>query len=317
MSLVKNLLGDSSNNHRPKELKKDTFQKMLKYIFWGILLFLVVKSVVGDVFEPEFEYEVPQIKFDQQKPGAVAASFVKEYLTYDIQETMAEYNDYKDRIHRFSAGYMQISNLSAVSASSRVENVYIYDINKINENQYDILIKADVKYSYPEGEVKRETSYLKVPVREISGEFIVEDTPIFTPPPETVDIDYIRFNEGDELYITEANQVKGIMGNFFKTYFTGNKEEISYYMADGKPTKGFEGRFIFLDIREFNVFDLGFDNTYKAIAQVRLSDELSNKEFYQKYNLDLVKINERWYIKKLDIRGGNISESYNKDSKQE
>lgn len=306
-----------SNKNKPKELKKDTLQKLLKYSLWILLLFLVVKSVVGDVFEPEIEFEIPEIKFDQQKPAAIATSFVKEYLTYDIQKNLEQYKDYERRIHSFSADYIKVSRISNVTVSSKVENLYIYEINKLNENQYDISIKADVKYTSVEGDIKYGNLYLKVPVKEVEGTFLVEDTPIFIPPIETeAYIDYIRFNQGEELYITEVNKAKSILENFFKTYFTGNKEEIAYYMSDGKPTKGFEGRFTFLDIRELHVYDLGTDNIYKAIVELHIKDNLSNKEYYQNCNLDLIKKDKRWYVKNINIRGGNIYENYDNEREE-
>ncbi|WP_026895924.1 conjugal transfer protein [Clostridiisalibacter paucivorans] len=297
------------------ELKKDNIQRVLRIVFWILLIFLVAKSVAKDVITKPQEIQIPEIKLEQQAPAAVASSFVKEYLTYDIQQSMDEYNDYKERVHRFGAEYINLSNLASVKASSKAENVFVFDIEKLKGNQYNVTVKGDVTYKFLDGKVKTSSIYLKVPVTESDGSFIVEDTPVMIPEPTKPDIDYIKFDQGEELYISETEKVKEIMKNFFKTYCSGKSTEIAYYMDDGLPQRGFEGRFVFLDIKEFNVFDLKQNSGFKAIVNVKLKDSVSNKEFHQNYNIDLVKKEERWYIKNLKIRGGNIYEKYENKEK--
>ncbi|MTI68082.1 MAG: conjugal transfer protein [Firmicutes bacterium] len=311
MSFIQELREEFSNKtKKPKELKKSTFQKVFRKVFWILLIFLVTKSVAGDVFKKEKEMEIPEIKIEQQKPAAIAASFTKEYLTYDIQKSLEQVKDYEKRVKTFSADYIKLPDLTSAKANSEVKNVFVYDIERINEDQYNVFTKADVLYSFPKGEKKKSSIYLKVPVGGKDGNFIVEDTPIMLPPPEKINMEYERFNQGEELYITEANKVKEIMENFFTTYCSGKPTEISYYLSNGKPTKGFEGRFTFLNIRDFRVYDLKVNNKFKAIAFVRLRDSISNKEFLQNYSIDLIKKDGRWYVEKLNLRGGNINEKY-------
>lgn len=301
---------------KEKELKTDSIQRVLRSIFWVLLVFLVIKSIANDVFEKEEEFEIPEIKLEQQQPAAVAASFAKEYLTYSVEESMEETKDYRERLYKFAADYLKFNSLSNVNANSKVENIFVFSVKKITDNQYNVLVKADVQYSFTDGKRIFDSIYLEIPVNGQDGQYVVEDTPVIIPEPEKADIDYSRFNQGEELYITESNKVKEIMSNFFNTYCTGKPTEIAYYMDDGKPLKGFEGRFAFLYIKEFHVFDLKVDNKYKATAMVALKDTVSSKEFLQNYNIDLVKREGRWYIKKINIRGGNINEKYKNEENQ-
>lgn len=316
MDLFKFLINRKDSAKKEKELKTDTIQRILRRIFWVLLVFLVLKSIVNDVFEKKEEYVIPEIKLEQQQPAAVAASFAKEYLTYSLKESMEESKNYRERLTKFAADYLKFENLSNFNASSKVENIFVFDVKKISDNQYDVLVKADVLYSFSDGSSMNDSIYLEIPINEQEGKYVVEDTPVIVPEPEKADIDYIRFNQGEELYITEANEVKEIMANFFKTYCTGKPTEIAYYMDDGKSLKGFEGRFTFLYIKEFHVFDLKLDNQYKATTMVILKDTISSKEFLQNYNIDLVKRDGRWYIKEINIRGGNINENYEKEESE-
>lgn len=307
MSLLKNLNISNKGNKKQTELKKDTVQKFFRFIFWFLLIFIVFKSIVGSLVVKKEEFVMPEIKLDQQGPASTAASFVKEYLTYERLITSEQDKDYRDRVYTFGLENIKFPSLSNVKENSKAVNVFVFDIEKINENQYDILIKADVEY-YSDSVRKKNSIYLMVPVAEKDGRYAVEDTPVIVPPPEKADINYVKYSQGEELYITEANKVKEIMENFFNTYCSGKATEIAYYMNDGKPVKGFEGRFTFLYIREFRVFDLKVNDKYKATALIELKDSISEKVFYQNYNIDLVKREGRWYIEKLNLRGGNINE---------
>lgn len=300
----------NKQNKKTAELKKDTMQRFLRILFWTLLIFLVVRSILGDVFEPEVKFEMPKIKLEREGPGAVAASFVKEYLTYEASDAAKSNKDYRDRVYRFAADYINLPNLNDAAIGSIVEDVFIFDIEKINEQQYDVLIKADVVYLQKDSKKTKSILYIKVPIREANESFVVEDTPVIIPAPNKVDIRYEKFNQGEELYITDTEKIKEIMGNFLKTYCDGKSTEIAYYMDDGKPVKGFLGRFTFLYFKEFHVFDLKVNNEYKAIATVSFQDSISKKTFFQNYNIDLIKRDGRWYVKKLDVRGGNINEKY-------
>lgn len=303
MSLLKNLSIFNKNNNKQTELKKDTVKKFLRLFFWILLIFVVFKSIVGSFVEKEDDFIMPEIKLEEQGPASTAASFVKEYLTYEKVVTGEQEKDYKDRVYTFGLENIKFPSLSTVKESAKVMNVFVFDIEKINDNQYDVLVKADVQYESLQSSV-----YLKVPVAEKDGKYAVEDTPVIIPAPEKANIEYIKYSQGEELYITESNKVKEIMENFFNTYCSGKPTEIAYYMNDGKPVKGFEGRFTFLYMREFHVFDLKDNNKYKATALIELKDSVSEKVFFQNYNIDLVQREGRWYVEKLNIRGGNINE---------
>ncbi|SHK47455.1 conjugal transfer protein [Paramaledivibacter caminithermalis] len=304
-----------SKDIKTTELNKGSIQRIIRLMFWTFLFFLLLKSVIG-VFKPSEKIEIPEIKLEQQMPASVAESFVKEYLTYNISSSLEEKKEYEERVYTFLADYVKLPTMIGIQADSKVENTYVYEIKKLKTNQYDVIVKADTVYTFVDGQRKKKSIYLKVPVAEQEGKFVVEDTPIIIPKVEKASIKYERYSEGDELNITEAFEVKEIMANFFKTYCTGKPSEIAYYMDDGKPRAGFEKSFEFLDIMDFRVHYL--ENIgYKAIAEIKIRDVVSNKEFLQNYNIDIVNKDGRWYIKGLNLRGGNIHEEYEKTDKEQ
>lgn len=301
-----------TENRKTKELNKGSIQRVIRIIFWTLLFFLILKSVVRDL-GPKETFEIPEIKLEYQMPASVAESFVKEYLTYNVSKTLDEKKDYEKRVYTYLADYVKLPTMMGLKADSKVENTFVYDIKKLKNKQYDVIVKADTVYTFSEGQKKKRSIYLKVPVAEKEGKFVVEDTPIIVPKIEKASINYKRYSEGDELDITKVNEVKEIMANFFKTYFMGKPSEIAYYMADGKPREGFNKSFEFLDIMDFRVHYLENLDSYKAIGEIKIKDVISNKEFLQNYNIDLINKDGRWYIKSLNLRGGNIHEEYEED----
>lgn len=304
-----------TENRKTKELNRGSIQRLIRIVFWTLLFFLLLKSVIRD-FKPQEEFEIPEIKLEYQMPASVAESFVKEYLTYDFPKSLDERKDYERRVYTYLANYVKLPTMMGIKANSKVENTFVYDIKKLKSKQYDVIVKADTVYTFSEGQKKKRSIYLKVPIAELEGKFVVEDTPIIVPRIEKASIKYARYSEGDELDITKVNEVKEIMANFFKTYCMGKPSEIAYYMDDGKPRAGFDKSFEFLDIMDFRVHYLENLDSYKAIAEIKIKDVISNKEFLQNYNIDLINKDGRWYIKSLNLRGGNIYEEYEETDKK-
>jgi hypothetical protein len=324
------LKGSKQDGFGNSEIKKKRFNKqfwikVLRIFIYGLFCLILLRGALSffrndrveaqRIFKQvEMKLNEKQVPIESETAKAFAESFTKEYLTYS-NESVGN-SDYMKRVKPYIANYLRNILVKSVSdlKSCTVKNVYTWKVEKLANDQGNIIVKADVVYEdmvmeeeMVETILTDDIIFLKVPISFKNNKYVVDDYPAISPKPEKADIKYGLVKLEDTS--NEVNdEVSFMLDNFFKTYCSGNAGEISYYVLNGSKLHGYEGRFEYISSEDLRTYVLDKKNAVLAIVSIKVKDPMSNMEFLQKYHLELVKKDSRWYIKAFDLRGGNLDE---------
>jgi hypothetical protein len=324
--------GFGKSDIKKKKFDKQSWVKLLRIFIYGLLFLILLRGTLSffkndrveaqRIFKQvEMKLNEKQVPIESETAKAFAESFTKEYLTYS-NESVGN-SDYMKRIKPYIASYLRNILVKSVSDLKPciVKNVYTWKVEKIKNNQGNIIVKADVIYEdmvmeeeMVETILTEDIIFLEVPISFSKGKYVVDDYPAISPKPEKAEIKYGMIKLEDTS--NEVNEeVSFMLNNFFKTYCMGNAGELSYYVLEGSQIHGYEGRFEYISAEDLRTYALDKEKSVLAIVSIKVKDQMSNMEFLQKYHMELIKKDGRWYIKDFDLRGGNL-DKYEKGDEQ-
>lgn len=314
-----------------KQLKPSTTKmlKIIKYFVWGTLIFIFMVGALQMIRskQPRIIKNIVEYNFapaESETAQAFALAFTKEYLTYE--NTKPE--DFYGRVSPFMVNALRSSaGVQQSKGSCEVLDTVVWKVEKLNNEHSNIVIRAEVKITnkvdviqemLATGEIvthpkiEKKVKYLLVPIGYYDGSYIVEDYPTFMAEPERPTEATIQTFAGNETVLEDQKEeIKEVLDNFFKTYTTGNKGQISYYMENNKKIKGYEGNYSYNGIRNLAVYKTSKDEVISVI-QIGMKDIDLDTLFTQRYIIKLIRKSEqtskdRWYIREFTVRG-NIFE---------
>ncbi len=302
----------------PFKIKTLWFQRLGKGLLWLLVVFLILRGV-GTLFNKDSAASAQVVVSDyvakssyEDRVKFEASSFAEgfgfEYMT------TGESEDYLNRLKAYIPAYLYEMAKSNGGVKTEALASKAYKTEWISDSQLNVYVRVKVKYSWSEKIEDQELIrtdiddvYIKVPVAEVDGSYIVEDYPAFIPGPNKAEIKF-NFYSGTPVSSEGSREIKGVLENFFKTYYSGNSGEISYYMAEGKKIGGIEGRFKLQRIDEVSSYLLDEKgNEILSLVTLKVIDTKSNMEFEQRFNVALTNSENRLYIKDFDVRIGNLN----------
>lgn len=296
------------------KIKTIYLQKSGKAILWTLIIFLLIRGIftlfrvsgkeTADALIQSYIQTTAYQQKVEYEASAFAEAFTYEYYTFDEDR-----EDYSIRIKK----YIKISSQEDHFAKdqAKVLQAKPYKINWISQNQLDIDVFAKVEYTIKNQtdddtqQVQKITDdlYIRIPIAEKEGKYIIEDYPMMIPAQDKAEIKYTQYYT-TEVTKEEKDQIKTVIENFFKAYYTGNQGEIDYYITQNSDiTKGLEGRVKFIKLNSLQVFKEENTPEYTAIVNLTLKDH--DHELNQRFNLNLIKDN-RYYIQEINTRTTNI-----------
>jgi hypothetical protein len=303
-----------------------TFQRIGKILLWTLVLFLILRGI-GSLFKEDQTEAVKQVindfissrKYKEKvefEATAFAKAFAIEYITYDGSNP----DDYKNRLKQYAPGYLDNFGI-IVRAGMKAQGIgaEALRLDWKSKNQLNIDVKVKVMYTHkiqtdgmnfgepgPTETVSISDTYLRIPVVEKEGKYLVEDYPAFIAGPDKADVDFNYFS-GKEVDLNLSKEVVGVLQNFFKTYYGGNSSEISYYMLDSKnQIKGLGGRYELSEINNVNVYNTDKENQYFALVTLTIKDSVNKQDIPQRFHVNVIQKDGRFYIENFDVRIGNI-----------
>ncbi|MDK2919618.1 MAG: hypothetical protein PWQ37_2351 [Candidatus Petromonas sp.] len=302
------------------KLKTVIFQRIGKGLLWTLVVFLILRGI-GTLFEgdetvsaKEMINELIKTKEYKERVEYEATSFAEGFV-YEYMTTSRDSEDYLNRLKKYIPTYLySLADKVNNETATKVLEANAYKIDWISENQLNVSVRAKVEYTSFEKQedgrepkvVKLSNVYIKVPVTEKDGKYLVEDYPAFLPEPQKADIKF-NFYSGEGVDGETSKEIEGVLENFFKTYYSGNSGEISYYMVDNVKIKGTEGRFKLNKVEEVRSYNLNKEGTeIFSIVRLTIIDSISSREFEQRFNVNLIRKDNRLYIKDFDVRTGNF-----------
>ncbi len=314
----------------PKEkvyvLKKNSLRKVLRYIFWALLLFFFIKGILVSL-RPDQTKEVTEIiktfrqefsnyKDQDSEVMGFAQNFCKEYLTYEVRNQ----EDYLNRLSKYvTQDFLRTADIVDLKGNAKVIYAEAYRKEIYSESQIDVYVLAEIEYRIPQiaadgstyqDEIKKEEVQIKVPVYIAGKNYIVEDLPLYV----NDDIKIANYKadnyESNELTSdTIKDGVEKSLNSFFKAYYEEEQNVINYYLTKDaviSDFQGLEGRMKFDDIDTLRVFQKEGDEYITCIAKIRIIDGVNGVKVSQQFNLTLKKDGDKYYIKKMNTKTVNI-----------
>lgn len=291
-------------------------------IIFVLGIYQIIKSKQPKIIKNIVEYNIAESESETAK--AFALAFVKEYLTY----SNTEQEDYLRRIRPFLIN--ALSNTARIDyskGSSRVLDAIVWDVQKLNNNHSNIIIRANIQTINQvdiiiekgiEGEeitkpkIEEKVVYISVPIGYYEDGYLVEDYPVFMPEPQRPTEANFETYTGPKTALDDVEQqIEEVLTNFFITYSSGNEGQIAYYMEDNKKIKGYEGKYLFNSIETLDTYENG-NGTYTTVTVIGMKDEELGTLYRQRYLIELIRKTEgnsdRFYIKDIKMRGNKFVE---------
>ena len=296
-------------------MSKDKFKlkslippKIKRIILWIVLTFIFIKGAISIAVPAPYKTMKRQVQKELENTQksvnnindakAFAEAFISEFLTYKINEQ----EEYRTRLEEYMTNAALTNINSNLIADSEVISSIAIKCNKVSSSQYDIDVQAKVKYTDTERDV-----YIRVPLSEKDGNYVVEDLPMFISKQDKVEIEN-KILDGTLVEPDVAASIKDTLSNFLKAYCEGTQTEIKYYLY--KPelinkVGSIGGNKKFKEVDEIKAYEKG--EVIKVIVTYTIED-LNGQQFKQNANFDIKEKNQRDYILSFEPRSVNLKE---------
>lgn len=292
-------------------------RKLLKIIFWGIILYTaftstIVLAIQFRIIPVPTKSEMAISRKIDQPPAptlseeAFAKRFAREYLfwTQGLEESRA------DRLKSFWKPQMDVQggiDFTQAEWNSYVRHVDVWDVKERPDQSgiKDITLFAETALTHVKKakEQKRGEKYLVVSIQRAGDSYMVVDIPYFIAPPVAVYKEVAKEKEkktGEQVSSEVHNQVEQFMKSFWKVYTTGEPQEISYYKHDHQPQPGLTGILSLVEIK--NLTAMQVEKNVNVECDVVLEDLDTGVTVNYHYNFTLTKQGDRWYV--LNMKQG-------------
>lgn len=285
-----------------EKIPKFYMRKVGMIFLWIILTFIFLRGVIA-IFTSispsdqkrmldEYTTSLQSEENIRTEVTAFAESFVRDYFTYDGASKEA----YEMRLADYMASGLLISAPENIVMTTNY--VSAIGVNFESENDIDVDITATVNYTDSTKNV-----IVRVPIEvDKNGKLAIVNLPQFIPKSDKSDAiaAYQKNLPGREVTKEELSDIQTNLESFFKTYFEGNRNELSYYVTKDFPYEnGLEGTVKFATISTLRVsFD---DSTSKYYAVANL-DVIDNERTIEQTVYLTLKKTDRFYVEDIATR---------------
>ncbi|WP_206457897.1 conjugal transfer protein [Anaerovorax sp. IOR16] len=293
-----------------QKIRNDRLMKLGRILLWVVILFLLVKGVVG-ILSPGSEVRLEKIVTDYQqkaelretnqiRAASFAESFAYEYYTFSGKMN----SDYEDRISNYLAKNLEYKAPVAGEVAATVKQATATQIHYLSDTQMDIDVHLVVSYTpLAEGtSATQKNIYLRVPVTMNKyGGYAVTSLPSYVPEIRAASIDPVDSYDGEQVATKQVQRIKDTLNSFFVAYYEGSKTELSYYLSSGSNvTAGIEGTVQYKKIDYITAYQDPQSKEYLVDATITVLDEMQPMQ--QRLFLRLQAAKGRYYIKMISTR---------------
>lgn len=294
-------------------------RKLFRILFWTLLSYTALSTTIVWAIQfgiiPTFWKEKPvssQQVTNSSDPdvwseSSFAERFTREFLWWNVGSADSR----KERLKDYLASNIDAEgglDSDAASYHSFVNSVNIWSIKDREgaKGVKEITVQAEVTLTSVENanDKKRSVYHLVIPIMRSGSSYRVVDKPYFVSLPVAVPLSAPKEEAPKGEVVTEEVrvQVDRFLGSFWKNYFTGNIEELSYFVRSKEPINGYEDRFKFVEMKNLKVIKQ--ESGFVAYGDVTLKDKNSGFESTVRYKLGLLQEGDRWYV--TQIRQGEV-----------
>jgi hypothetical protein len=285
--------------------------KGARWFLWLMVIWILVRGVASFLVPPR-EAPAAVVKDDpaamaaaaataiaeREAPGAFAALFAREYLTV----TPGAESQRSARLApmilagRFSPSVSLPTGTDFVGQT--VGGTWPYRVENVGESTWLVTVAAKVTTQMAQSAAER-FIYVAVPVLSGPSGYVVYDYPTVVPAPVSAGMQ-APAAPGD--VITDPNgQIRNLVAGFMKAYAAGSASDVTYFVEPGSAVQGLAGSQVYVEIAELTVRKNGSD--VWADALVSMQDPISKIVTRQRYTLQVVERESRWYVKQILQKG--------------
>lgn len=289
-------------------------RKLFRVLFWAVLIYTALSTTVVWAIQfgliPTFWKDVqasteqPDAKPTQLNwsEGSFAERFTREYLWW----TVGKEDSRKERLKPYLATNIDPSaglHTDSAKYHSFVSSTDVWSVvdRPGSKGIKEVTIYTELSLTNVDdpNDIKRSAYYLVVPLMKAGNSFRVVDKPFFITPPtaDLLNSPKEDTTEGDVVDEAIRMQVDQFLLSFWKVYFAGNDQELSYFVKSTAPISGYENIYQYVEMKNLKVLKL--EQGYVAYCDVTLSDTNSGFQSTVKYKIHLLQDGTRWYVTQL------------------
>lgn len=275
--------------------------RWLLWTFMGLIMVRGIASFVLPAPKAPAEAAAPPpaaaVAPDREPPAAFAALFAREYLTWSAGKE-------SDRAARLQGLIAQgLDSQAGWSAGEKplnqvAEATWPFAVRSPGEHQWLVTVAARVTTATAGGPQPR-TVYLAVPVWGEAGSYVVYDYPTYVAGPAAPGAR--DSSPAGEQVLDSDGQIRTLLTGFFRAYAAGGAADVTYFLEPGATAGGLGGAQVFKAIADIAVRRSG-QETWAGVL-VTMADPLTGTSANQRYTLELVQRDGRWYIKQIVQKG--------------
>lgn len=309
-------------------------KKLFKGVFWtgfGLVLFLSVVAIIrvgnanaGAVEKKPVEQ---QAKKENVAVGEGAKSFAENFASqyFDWQIDDVNRKSRAERLEPFLAkGLDEQAGLAfdGMEWNSTLVKSQVWNVEETGKDTALITLRVQhvlKKITSPDSKVVEQAKkdkkeppkpkedmagpyekYFVVPVKTDGKAFVVNKIPYFMSPAKkpTFESD-TTINEDGKIYDSDLQEELIVaLNTFFKVYTTGTQDELSYYIK-GDNIRTMLGIITFVEVKNTIIKKGESKDEYKVHATVVFKENQSRAQVIYPYEVTLVKVEGRWFIKKV------------------
>lgn len=274
-----------------------------RWILWILLAWVFIRGIFSILLPPpraEAPAAAPAAPAadHSEAPGALGALFAREYLTWKAGQEAQR----AERLRGLLAPHLDGQagwSAGGTLADQTAEGTWPFHVRQMADGKWLVTVAARVTTHTAAGPAPR-LLYLAVPVAAGPGGYQVYDFPTFVPAPAAAGTAVAPDLAGQDVS-DEGGQVRALLTGFFKAYAAGGSADVTYFLEPGSKAGGLQGALEFKAVDELTLRVV--EGQTWASAVVSMVDPLSGAAARQRYTLQVVQRDGRWYVKQLMQKG--------------
>lgn len=285
--------------------------KGARWFLWLIILWILVRGVASFFVGPRqapaavvqedpavMKAAASEAVAEREAPGAFAALFAREYLSLAPGKESERSAKLAPMVlaGRVDTSAVALSGTDLVGQT--VAGTWPYRVVSTGEATWLVTVAARVSTQLTQVATDR-FIYVAVPVLRGPEGFVVHDYPTVVPAPVSAGAQAPA--PAGTLISDPDGQIRALLTGFFKVYATGAPTDISYFMEPGARLTGLGGSQVFGSLLEVTVRKVGEETWAEAL--VSMDDPVSKVTTRQRYTVQVIERDARWYVKQILQKG--------------
>ncbi len=303
-----------------------SIKKFIRIFIYVLLLLIFLKGVVGILSNDTarlnslvgkieaFIENPPELLIDDLALQGKAKEVMNAYLTFNGRK-----DERNKKVNSLILSKIDESFEGDIKEISPID-IQVLDVEAIKENEANVTLQASYKIKREklvdeekviDEEIKK--SYYKVTVVRDSFGVKVKDIPLLIPAKESAqnfDRKVVKYPSAEA---EQKREIDESLISFYKAYYEGTMKDISY-VTTIKNLKGLEGQASFLNLSKTDA-RIGDDGRAFVVSEIKIKDSL--KTYDQKYELILIKIEDKYLVESIDLMNKEFVKHYEEDIENE